>query len=188
MASGAGRYSYLLRPLLVSIDVIILLAATLLITLPAPIRPILYIYILGSWFIITVGNAFYEVFRFTTLLKLIYLLLRQLILYTLVIFAFYGFIKNVSVPLLEIVEYISCCFISIAFVKIGVFNVLKKYRILLGQNKRRVIILGKNAKTQRLKEFFQNNPAYGYEFVHLYDLKKKRKPLKTSKLLYYKIR
>ena len=189
MASGAGRYSYLLRPLLVCIDAIILLAATILITLPAHIRPVLYIYILASWFIITVGNAFYQVYIFTTLLKLIYLLLRQLILYALVIFAFFGFVKNVSLQLVEIFEYISSCFISIAIVKIGVFNLLKKYRMLMGQNKRRVIILGKNAKTQHLMDFFQNNPAYGYEFVHMYDLKKKDKTLDDIKafVLQYKI-
>ncbi|HEA28554.1 MAG TPA: exopolysaccharide biosynthesis polyprenyl glycosylphosphotransferase [Leeuwenhoekiella sp.] len=181
MASGAGRYSYLLRPLLIAIDLVVLLGATVFISLPAKVRPVLYIYITVSWLITTVGNSFYQVYRFTTLLKLIYLLLRQVILFTLVIFAFYGVLKNVSLQLLEIGKYISCSFIAIAFIKIGVFNLLKKYRILMGLNKRRVIILGKNAKTHRLKGFFQKNPAYGYEFVQMYDLKKKDKSFEEIK-------
>ncbi|WP_031426880.1 exopolysaccharide biosynthesis polyprenyl glycosylphosphotransferase [Flavimarina sp. Hel_I_48] len=173
MASRAGRYSYLLRPLLLGVDLSVLLAATFLISLPPDIRPVLSVYIIASWFITAVGNAFYQVYRFTTLLKLIYLLLRQFILFTVVIFAFYGLIKEISIQLFEIFEYILTCLITISFIKIGIFNLLKKYRIFFGQNKRRVIILGKNAKTQRLKGFFEKNPAYGYELIQTIDLKRK---------------
>ncbi|MGB3773754.1 MAG: exopolysaccharide biosynthesis polyprenyl glycosylphosphotransferase [Leeuwenhoekiella sp.] len=181
MASRAGRYSYLLRPLLVSIDLCVLLGLSFMISLPAKTRPVLLIYILASWFVIAVGNAFYQVYRFTTLLKLIYLLFRQLVLFTLVIFAFFGIVKQIDPQFHELIRYILSCFALITLVKIGIFNLLKKYRIFLGQNKRRVVVLGKNAKTYRLRGFFEKNPAYGYEFVQMFDLKKKEKSLDQIK-------
>jgi len=55
-------------------------------------------------------------------------------------------------------------------VKLSIFYLLKKYRTVLGGNFRRVVILGVNAKTQQLENFFKSNKPYGYQVINKFDV------------------
>src|SRR5690554_1064520 len=59
----------------------------------------------------------------------------------------------------------------IAIVKFGIYYLLKKYRLHLGGNIRKVVILGLNQKTDQLRKFFTSNPVYGYKLYKTFDLK-----------------
>jgi len=55
-------------------------------------------------------------------------------------------------------------------VKVGIYYLLKKYRVILRGNLRRVVILGLNQKTDQLRKFFDDNPEYGYKLLNIFDL------------------
>ena len=173
MQSGQGRFSAFIRPLhyLLDLGVIFLLAKPLFSS--SSMHLIFCTYILFTWLITTLAIKFYEVYRFTPLLRILYVLGKQAVLFALLVFAFFGIIKHEETSTVEILRYIAWSFAFIAFAKIGIFNLLKKYRILLGKNNRRVIILGRNNKTLRLQKFFEGSPVYGYKLVKLFDFNKR---------------
>ena len=59
--------------------------------------------------------------------------------------------------------------------KFAIFFLLKKYRKLFGGNKRNVVILGLNQKTDQLRKFFIDNPEYGYHLKNTFDIRGKDK-------------
>lgn len=172
MRAVSGQYSFLIKPLIVLIDLTILVVAARLFGFETDEYIAFSIYMVTSWLITTFGSGYYRVFRFTTLLKLIYLLVKQCIFSTLLVFAFFGIFKYEQPAISEVLRYIGWSFAFIALAKIGIFNLLKRYRLVMGKNKRRVIILGQNNKTLRLQKFFDDNPVYGYELVRLFDFRK----------------
>ncbi|MEH6408848.1 MAG: exopolysaccharide biosynthesis polyprenyl glycosylphosphotransferase, partial [Leeuwenhoekiella sp.] len=130
--------------------------------------------IIVAWLFTTLLLNFYEVYRFTSFLKILNLLGKQIIIFALVVYAFFGIVELRQDPI-ELLEYIIICFVGIAVIKVGIFNLLKKYRILIGGNIQRVVILGENSKTRHLKTFFEKNPAYGYELIKVFDFREKKK-------------
>lgn len=172
MHSSAGRYSFILRPILYVLDLfIILLLATRIFAISEPYL-IFCCYMIASWLVSAMGLGFYNVYRFTPSLRISYLLLKQFVLFTMLVFAFFGFFKTYNPAPGTVVNYILLCFLGITLSRILLFILLKKYRILVHRNIRRVVILGENAKTKRLKDFF-NNPEYGYKIVKTFDFKNK---------------
>lgn len=63
----------------------------------------------------------------------------------------------------------------ITVVKFTVYYLLKKYRLLLRGNLRRVVIIGLNQKTDQLRNFFENNPEYGYNLLRTFNIAGKNK-------------
>lgn len=172
MPVGSRRYSSFLRPALNIIDlfIILILAKFYLDGVDNQLR--LYIYIIASWLFTTFALGFYEVYRFTPLVKILYLLAKQITIFAVVSFAYFGIFKANDIDPKQILKYILVSFSLISLIKLGVFNFLKKYRTIIGGNFRNVIILGKNSKTLQLQNFFENNPAYGYKLLNLFDFRK----------------
>jgi len=67
-------------------------------------------------------------------------------------------------------QYSVKCLSLILAVKLSIFYLLKRYRKKLGGNYRRTVIFGKNKRTKSLKEFFINNPEYGYQCKAIFHL------------------
>src|SRR5690554_1802552 len=61
--------------------------------------------------------------------------------------------------------------LCISIVKFGIYFLLKKYRLHLGGNIRKVVIVGLNQKTDQLRKFFTQNPVYGYKLYKTFDMK-----------------
>ncbi len=93
------------------------------------------------------------------------MLLKQGGLFALMIFALIGALNYFVFTPLEIGRFLLISIPSIAFVKIGIFNLLKYLRIHLGGNKRNVVLIGESKNTKLLQDFFNNNPAYGYNVL-----------------------
>lgn len=180
MHSSAGRYSFILRPILYVLDLLIILAFATSIFAISRGYFIFSGYMIASWLISAMGLGFYNVYRFTPLLRISYLLLKQFVLFSVLVFAFFGFFKIYNPSFITVANYILYCFLGITLLRILLFVLLKKYRILVQRNIRRVVILGENAKTKRLKDFF-NNPEYGYLIVKTFDFKNKRNSIEEVK-------
>ena len=86
-----GRYSGYIRPLAIIIDLVIIhiLAKSFFVDDIQFLNYILFISI--SWIFISIKSNFYEVYRFTQLIKIFSLIGKQAVLFGLIVFAFFGF-------------------------------------------------------------------------------------------------
>ena len=117
---------------------------------------------------LSVKSNFYEIYRFTKVVKILSLIGLQSILFTLLVFAFFGIYNEMDQDPVEVLIYIAKVFGVIGAFKLAIYYLLKRYR-LVGGNYRNVIILGLNQKTEQLRKFFTDNPEYGYQLIKTYD-------------------
>ena len=154
MIFKSGRYSGFIKPISYILDLCIIhvLAFPFFNEKITFLNYILFISI--SWIFASIASRFYDVYRFTTLLKIFSLLGSQILLFTLLVFAFFGFYNNLDKEPSEILRYVLKVLAALIIVKLTLYYLLKKYRTLLGGNFRKVVILGLNQKTEQLHHFF----------------------------------
>ncbi len=92
------------------------------------------------------------------------MLLKQIVLFALVLYAFIGVFKQPNISRLALANYLIAVFILITFYKFFSYYLLSKYRIHLGGNLRNVIVIGKNEKTSQLIKIFGMRLDFGYIF------------------------
>ena len=166
-----GRYSGYLRPISYLIDLSIINGFAILYFFIG-IDPVVFlIFTCTAWIILSVYSKFYGVYRYTREVKIYSLILTQMILFTLIIFAFSGYYHNLNIYPIIIFKYVLAVFLCITFFKFTIYYLLKKYRVSFGGNFRRTVILGDNKKTRALEAFFTQKPEYGYVHVKTFSLK-----------------
>lgn len=170
MIYKTGRYSGFLRPISYIIDLLIinLLAYQFFELNFLFLNYVIFVSL--AWIIISMRSNFYEIYRFTRLTKIISLLGKQGVLFFLLVFAFFGFYSELAITPLSITNYALQVILYITIIKIAIYYLLKKYRLLLKGNLRRVVIIGLNQKTDQLRKFFDDNPEYGYTLKNIFDL------------------
>ena len=157
-----GRYSGYLRPISYLIDLSIINGLAVFYFFEN-VEPIFYVVFVSlSWVILSVASKFYEVYRYTREVTILALIFRQLILFTLVVFAFYGFNNELDMTPALVIRYALSVFLLITIFKFTIYYLLQKYRAEFGGNYRTTVILGKNKNTIALESFFKKNPEYGY--------------------------
>ena len=172
-----GRYSGFLRPISYGID----LAIIHILAFPFFGNNFEYlnyiIFVSLAWIILSVKSNFYEIYRFTHVAKIMSLIGKQGIVFFLIVFAFFGYYNNIEKDPIAIIKYFLLVMLLITVVKLTVYYLLKKYRLHLRGNLRRVVIIGLNQKTDQLRKFFIDNPEYGYQLHKTFEL---RGPNKVS--------
>jgi len=171
MAQRVGRYSFYIRPAIYCIDLAIILLLAKLCLIMSENFATFSLYIVATWLYSTIKSHFYEVYRYTNPTNIVSLLVLQLSIFALLIFAFFGLFQNINTPPSQVFYYVIYVFIGITINKFGVFYLLKTYREVLGGNHRRVVILGWNDEVKELKKFFVENKKYGYEVRNTFDIK-----------------
>jgi len=126
------------------------------------------------WLIISYYTGYYEVYRYSKGIEIFGKLLKQFFFTSLITFAYVGY-KYKYVTSEEVGVYILFSFVLVGLLKFSIFILLKKYRLLYGGNYRNVIIVGNGKSADELKDFFTNNPDYGYNLVQIFDLKENKK-------------
>ena len=159
-----GRYSSFIKPLFLSGDLIIINATVFLFKTNITNTYIFILYIYLLWLIISFKNHFYEVQRNTRIIQITTLILRQMVFFALILYAFIGVFKQPNISRLALGNYLSVVFILITFFKFFSYFLLSKYRIRLGGNLRNVIVIGKNEKTRQLINIFNTRHEFGYKF------------------------
>lgn len=166
-----GRYSGYLRPISYLIDLSIINALAILYYFQN-VDPIIFItFVSFAWIIISVISKFYEVYRYTREVSILTLIIRQLLLFTLVIFAFYGYYTEMKIPAATIIKYALSVFLLITIFKFTIYYLLQKYRAEFGGNYRTTVIMGRNKNTLALESFFKKNPEYGYAHKRTFNFK-----------------
>jgi putative colanic acid biosynthesis UDP-glucose lipid carrier transferase len=164
-ASQIGRYSKYIRPVSIEIDLLIISGMTYLL-FEHTVFDIFYfiIYLVFGWVIASFFNHFYNVYRFTTPIEIISKIIKQGILFLLIVIAFFPFSKEVVFNGNSIAVFMLWTMVLISISKFFMFYCLKKYRIITGSNFRNTIIIGYSPEAIGLKELFETRNDYGYIF------------------------
>lgn len=162
-----GGYSYLIRPILLVIDLIILLTSSFFF-LKDIVNNQLYVFLSFIWYISAYLLNFYEVYRFTKVLTIISLLIRQGLLILILLFAYFGILKINIFSIKDTLYFISVAVVSIGIIKVITYYALKRYRSYLGGNNRRVVIIGNNKSAQQLNAFFEKRKDLGYHVLQVF--------------------
>lgn len=180
-----GRFSWLLRPFLIFYDLFIINAFAYyffdfndsdLYFFSYELlnnKHLLYlIYSVITWLISTYLIKFYKVYRYTSLLNIIYLIIKQFFAYIIVIYAFIGIFRSLEIEAFSVFRYLIMCFLCISVVKLVSYYVLKSFRAYLKGNVRHVIIIGKGENAQKLHKMFTTKKNLGYILEgYFYDAK-----------------
>ncbi|WP_243473378.1 undecaprenyl-phosphate glucose phosphotransferase [Winogradskyella sp. MH6] len=172
-----GRYSGYLRPISYLIDLAIINGVAVLYLLKTEDSFVFITFITVGWILLSVYSKFYEVYRYTRPVNILSLIVKQLILFTLLVFAFSGLYHNLKIYPRPIVKYSLLCFTLITGFKFAIYYLLQKYRVSFGGNYRSTVIVGLNKKTLALENFFNKNPEYGYLHKKTYSFKNKEQSL-----------
>lgn len=166
-----GRYIGYLRPMSYGIDFIIIIGLALFYFFKG-LDPLVFCsFTILGWIVLSINSKFYEVYRFTRVVTILGLIVRQLVLFALMMFAFSGFYSDLNIKPHVIIKYVFAVFLSIAIVKFAIYFLLKRYRKTFGGNVRTTVILGKNAKTAQLERLFNFNQEYGYSHQKTFNVK-----------------
>lgn len=170
-----GRYSGFLRPISYAIDLLIINLLAYRMFEANIIFVNFAIFISIFWIVLAIRSDFYEIYRFTRVTNIFSLIAKQGMLFFLLVFAFFGFYHDLDIPAMRILRFIFSVIVLITLAKLGIYYLLKKYRLLLKGNLRRVVIIGLNQKTDQLRKFFVENPEYGYVLLKTFNITGKDK-------------
>ena len=157
-----GRYSGFIKPISYVADLVLINAFGLLCFFK-DIHPLSFLlFISFGWVITTFVSSFYEVYRFSTVIRIFKLLFRQILLFSLMMFAYSGINFNLNLSPTLIINYVLVSFFCIAIFKYLMFFLLKRYRAIFKGNIRKTIILGKTPQSESLEKVLLDTPAYGF--------------------------
>ncbi|NLN26530.1 MAG: undecaprenyl-phosphate glucose phosphotransferase [Bacteroidetes bacterium] len=172
----SGRYSGLLRPISYGVDLLLIhLVAYYLFPPTFPFFNYV-VFITIAWVALSIRSGFYEIYRFTLVPSIMSSLVKQAVLFALIVFAFFGIYKTPEPSTPLILKYVLWVMTGISVCKFAIYYLLKRYRLASG-NIRKVVIIGLNQKTQQLRKFFEGQPVYGYQLQKVFDLKKQKHSL-----------
>ncbi len=178
-ASQAGRYSKYIRPISVFLDLLVITVLCLFFFKELNLNCLYYlIYQTIAWGVIAFLIKFYAVYRFTTPVEITSKIVKQGILFLLVIIAFFPFSKEVLFSGKAIAYFIVSSFTLITIFKYLLFYYLKKYRVVTGSNYRSAVIIGYTPESIRLKSLFETRIDYGYRFLGFFSDKKSNPNIK----------
>ncbi|MBC7643341.1 MAG: undecaprenyl-phosphate glucose phosphotransferase [Flavobacterium sp.] len=177
-ASHTGRYSKYIRPISILLDLLVISCLCLFFFKKLNLNCIYYfVYQTIAWITIGFFVKFYAIYRFTTPVEILTKIVKQGILFLLVIIAFFPFSKQVIFSGSAIARFMVASFVLILIFKFLLFFYLKKYRIKTGSNFRNIVIIGFTEEATRLKELFETRNDYGYRFFGYFSDKKTSKEI-----------
>ncbi|RBW59605.1 undecaprenyl-phosphate glucose phosphotransferase [Tenacibaculum sp. E3R01] len=156
------RYSKYINSLFLLNDILIINLVVFLIN----DQQYLQIHFLGYaslfWILSSLFTGFYNVYRFTSLFKVLSLIIIQLSIFTLGYFSYFSIFREGEIVNNQ-ANVLLTIFLSITIFKfLGIF-LLKKYRTY-GKNYRKVIVLGYDSSAKKLINLFKKDKELGYEY------------------------
>lgn len=174
------RYSYLILPLQVILDLIIINLIVYAVYDKQYLNLYFLSYISLFWLTISYFFGFYKVYRHTSILRIFTLLGKQFLIFTLGYFAYFGIFKEGEVVHNQFL-ILTSIFAVITTVKFLWFLLLKKYRSL-GNNYRTTIVLGYDDSVKKIINIFQSKTNLGYKYLGFFADKEYKQPKYLGKL------
>jgi putative colanic acid biosynthesis UDP-glucose lipid carrier transferase len=116
-----GRYSSLIRPISYLFDLAIIIYSSAFFFQKSFDTLSFSIFIGICWIVVSMQLGFYQIHRNTKLTSLISKLIKQLVFFTLVVFAFFGYYYQIDSTSGYVLKYIGVVFTTIALVKITTY-------------------------------------------------------------------
>lgn len=185
MKTKTGRYSGYIRPFSYLIDLIIINVAAFYIFFFHDNQLVYSVFISFAWFAIAIYLGFYEVYRYTKVISILNCALKQFVLFSLFCLALELFYSDFYFQK-RVVFFVFVAIAIILFFKLSIYYFLRKFRVLYGGNSRSVVLLGNTKNINPLKNFFTENPDYGYILVKIFTLENNKKE-RIEKCLSYMI-
>ena len=180
-AAHKGRYSKYIRPISVILDLLVIDFLCLYFFKELQLNTLYYVlYQNFGWFLIAYLIKFYEVYRFTTPVEIISKLVKQGVLFLLIVIAFFPFSKQSIFSGKAIASFLVLSFVFITISKVLLFYYLKKYRIVTGSNYRNAVIIGHAPEAVQLKELFEVRNDLGYRFLGYFSDKKSNQNIRGN--------
>lgn len=154
------RYSKYIRPILLLIDIIIINSVLFLVLVPKQQHYFFHIYISVFWFVLAFFLKYYKIDRHINSYKVLNLIFKQGILFSLGFFAYFGIFKE-GIVVNEQFNTLLIATVLTAGVKTLFFILIKNYR-QLGENYRKVVFLGENNTSEKMMHLFQQKKHLGY--------------------------
>lgn len=159
------KSSGLIRPLSFVIDLLIINVLGLFFLLGEKFEYAFFVYISVVWFFTSLQQDFYDIHRYTNLIRIASKTVKQSFINLLFTFTYFGIFYHSNLPPIQVLAYGVLVMVCMGAVRLAIFFFMKRYRRVLGGSQKRIIIIGQNRNTLMLKDFFQKNPEYGYSFV-----------------------
>ena len=177
-----GRYSWILRPILIIYDLSVLniLAYYLLSFNDENLylfsskflnnKNLLYlIYSVSLWLLSTYLLNFYKVYRYTSLLNILSLIVKQFFVYGIITFAFEGVFRSINIQAIDTLNYLLYAFAAISVVKLLSYYILKSVRLYLKGNLRNIVVIGSGESVKQLKQIFIDRKELGYKIMAVFN-------------------
>ncbi|MBX9888468.1 MAG: exopolysaccharide biosynthesis polyprenyl glycosylphosphotransferase [Flavobacteriaceae bacterium] len=165
-ATQIGRYSKYIRPIAVLTDLLLIVVNCFYwFRFARPQSVYHYSYLIVGWLVLSYMVGFYKVYRFTTLIQIISKIIKQGFLFLLLVLAYFPFVETIVFDLDIAIAFFLCFMFFVTIFKFILFYCLKQYRILTGNNIRKVIIAGHSVEAVNLKELFESRKGFGYIFM-----------------------
>ena len=174
MKTKTGRYSGYIRPFSYLIDLVIINVAAFYIFFFHDNQLVYSVFISFAWFAIAIYLGFYEVYRYTKVISILNCALKQFVLFSLFCLALELFYSDFYFQK-RVVFFVFVAIAIILFFKLSIYYFLRKFRVLYGGNSRSVVLLGNTKNINPLKNFFTENPDYGYILVKIFTLENNKK-------------
>lgn len=185
MEHKRGRYSWLLRPFLIVFDLFCLNFLALyffnfnkeeMYFFSYDIlnnRHFLYlIYSIVLWLVSASLLDFYRVYRYTSPLNILSLLVKQFFVYSIIFFAFIGAFRSINSPINETLIYLTGSILVIGLVKFISYYGLKYFRKIYRGNIRQIIIIGNSESAQEMHKLAVLKKELGYNILATFSNKK----------------
>ncbi|MBT8324770.1 MAG: exopolysaccharide biosynthesis polyprenyl glycosylphosphotransferase [Winogradskyella sp.] len=122
-----------------------------------------------SWIISTYFIKFYKIDRYTTDFKILSLLLKQFLLFTLIVYTFIGIFRSVDIQATVTLKYLIISFSIIGVIKLFVQYINRKSAIFLKDNLKEVIIVGNGEGAKELEQLFHSKKELGFKLLNVYN-------------------
>lgn len=155
----------LIRPVSFVIDILILNVLGYFFLFKGHLDIKFYVYISIVWFFSSLQQNFYDIHRYTNLIVIASKTFRQSFIILLFSFTYFGIFYKYNLPVYQVIAYWVLILAFMGAVRLAIFFFMKRYRRVLGGSQKRIIIIGQNRNTLQLKDFFEKNPEYGYNFI-----------------------
>ena len=157
------RYSYLIKPLKVFLDVFIINAIINLISDNEFLNIFFLSYIAIYWLLTSYLFGFYKVFRYTGVLKVLSISVKQFLMFILGYFAYFGICKE-GIVINNQFRILIAIVLSISVMKLIWLLLLKKYRAL-GNNSRTTVVVGFDDSSKNIIKLFKSKANLGYKYL-----------------------
>ncbi|CAL2105739.1 putative colanic acid biosysnthesis UDP-glucose lipid carrier transferase [Tenacibaculum sp. 190524A02b] len=165
------RYSKYINVVFLLVDILIIHLVIFLMKDKEYLNLNFLVYVSIFWCISSLFTRFYKIYRFTTFFKIINLLMTQFLIFTLGFFTYFSIFRE-GIVVNNQFKVLSFLFLFISLAKIFGVYILKKYR-RLGNNYRKVVVLGSDSSAKKLIKLFKNNKELGYQYCGFFSDTKK---------------